>query len=150
MRHWVELHARWQKQSCVALLCTSIDGYISVVMDSNGHICLARICGTDAQMHMHTFVNASLHMHTRGHTHTHGIRDAQECQLCPLISHASAHTSAQMTVSYTQVLQRRYLDNVPSIVPLLEREYRHAAARLEATRTELRDLQHDKLKVGAG
>lgn len=50
--------------------------------------------------------------------------------------------------SSPQVLQRRYLDNVPSIVPLLEREYRHAAARLEATRAELGDLQHDKLKVG--
>lgn len=45
------------------------------------------------------------------------------------------------------MLQRRYLDNVPSIVPLLEREYRHAAARLEGTRSELAGLQHDKLKV---
>ncbi len=49
-----------------------------------------------------------------------------------------------------QLLQRRYLESVPSIVPLLEREYRHAAARLAATRAELDDLQHDKLKVRAG
>lgn len=48
-----------------------------------------------------------------------------------------------------QVLQRRYLENVPSIVPLLEREYRNAAARLETTKAELQDLQHDRLKVGA-
>lgn len=50
-------------------------------------------------------------------------------------------------VSPQQVLQRRYLENVPAIVPLLEREYRQSAARLEATRAEMDDLQHDKLKV---
>ena len=46
-----------------------------------------------------------------------------------------------------QLLQRRYLENVPSIVPLLEREYRTAAARLAATRDELNDLESDKLRV---
>jgi hypothetical protein len=60
----------------------------------------------------------------------------------PLRPHAAAATP--------QVLQRRYLDNVPSIVPLLEREYRNAAARLDATRAELNDLAHDRLKVGDG
>lgn len=32
-----------------------------------------------------------------------------------------------------QLLQKRYLENVPSIVPLLEREYRAAAARITST-----------------
>lgn len=45
-----------------------------------------------------------------------------------------------------QLLQRRYLENVPAIVPLLEREYRSASAKLEATQEELLDLQPDKLK----
>lgn len=45
-----------------------------------------------------------------------------------------------------QLLQRRYLENVPAIVPLLEREYRCAARRLEATQEELNDLHPDKLK----
>ncbi|KAL0045566.1 hypothetical protein WJX82_010232 [Trebouxia sp. C0006] len=45
-----------------------------------------------------------------------------------------------------QLLQRRYLENVPAIVPLLEKEYRNAAARLESTQEELNDLHPDKLK----
>ncbi|CAL5226962.1 g9847 [Coccomyxa viridis] len=45
-----------------------------------------------------------------------------------------------------QLLQRRYLENVPSIVPLLEKEYRNAAKRLEDTQEELNDLHPDKLK----
>lgn len=38
----------------------------------------------------------------------------------------------------------RYLENVPSIVPLLEKEYRNAARRLEDTQSELNDLHPDK------
>ena len=38
----------------------------------------------------------------------------------------------------------RYLENVPAIVPLLEKEYRNAAARLAATQEELNDLHPDK------
>ena len=38
----------------------------------------------------------------------------------------------------------RYLENVPSIVPLLEKEYRIAAKRLEDTQEELNDLHPDK------
>jgi hypothetical protein len=38
----------------------------------------------------------------------------------------------------------RYLENVPSIVPLLEKEYRNAAKRLEDTQSELNDLHPDK------
>lgn len=45
-----------------------------------------------------------------------------------------------------QLLQRRYLDNVPSIVPLLEKEARNAAARLDRTVAELQDLHPDRLK----
>ncbi len=41
-------------------------------------------------------------------------------------------------------MHRRYLENVPAIVPLLEKEYRNAAARLESTQEELNDLHPDK------
>lgn len=41
-------------------------------------------------------------------------------------------------------MYHRYLENVPAIVPLLEKEYRNAAARLEATQEELNDLHPDK------
>lgn len=46
------------------------------------------------------------------------------------------------------LLQRRYLENVPTIVPLLEKEYRNASRRLEETQEELNDMHPDKLKVG--
>ena len=42
------------------------------------------------------------------------------------------------------LMHRRYLENVPAIVPLLEKEYRNAAARLESTQEELNDLHPDK------
>jgi len=45
-----------------------------------------------------------------------------------------------------QLLQRRYLENVPAIVPLLEKEYRNASRRLEETQGELNDLHPEKLK----
>ena len=41
----------------------------------------------------------------------------------------------------------RYLENVPAIVPLLEKEYRNAAQRLTATQEELKDLAPDKLAL---
>jgi hypothetical protein len=41
-------------------------------------------------------------------------------------------------------LHGRYLENVPAIVPLLEKEYRNAAQRLTATQEELKDLAPDK------
>lgn len=44
------------------------------------------------------------------------------------------------------LLQRRYLENVPTIVPVLEREYRNASRRLEETQVELNDLESEKLK----
>lgn len=54
--------------------------------------------------------------------------------------------SLRSTLLY--VIQRRYLDNVPAIVPLLEREHRVADQRLTASKKELDQLQTDKLKVG--
>ncbi|PRW32964.1 Dynamin ARC5 [Chlorella sorokiniana] len=44
------------------------------------------------------------------------------------------------------LLQRRYLENVPTIVPVLEKEYRNASRRLEETQVELHDLHPEKLK----
>eukprot|EP00775_Hariotina_reticulata_P003076 gene3076-3355_t len=44
------------------------------------------------------------------------------------------------------LLQRRYLDSVPAIVPLLEREHRIAESRLHASKKELENLATDKLK----
>ena len=44
------------------------------------------------------------------------------------------------------LLQRRYLENVPTIVPVLEREFRSASQKLEQTQTELNDLEAEKLK----
>ena len=38
--------------------------------------------------------------------------------------------------------------NVPTIVPVLEKEDRNASRRLEETQVELHDLHPEKLKVG--
>ena len=38
----------------------------------------------------------------------------------------------------------RYLENVPTIVPLLEKEYRMALRRLEDTQDELSDLHPER------
>jgi len=45
-----------------------------------------------------------------------------------------------------QLLQRRYLENVPTIVPVLDKEYRNAQARYESTREEMTGLAPDRLK----
>ncbi|KAG2491621.1 hypothetical protein HYH03_009992 [Edaphochlamys debaryana] len=45
-----------------------------------------------------------------------------------------------------QLLQRRYLDMVPSIVPLLEAEQRSTGQRIEAVRRDLAGLNPDQLK----
>mmetsp|Transcript_3618 Transcript_3618/g.13104 ORF Transcript_3618/g.13104 Transcript_3618/m.13104 type:complete len:836 (-) Transcript_3618:783-3290(-) len=45
-----------------------------------------------------------------------------------------------------QLLQQKYFENVPSIVPLLEREHRGAAQKLDDTVCELSNLQEDRLK----
>ena len=45
-----------------------------------------------------------------------------------------------------RLLQQRYLENVPTIVPTLEREHRAASKKLKETDAELGDLHTDKLK----
>lgn len=45
-----------------------------------------------------------------------------------------------------QILQSRYLENVPSIVPLLEKEHRLATAKLRQISDELNDFDRDKLR----
>jgi len=50
----------------------------------------------------------------------------------PLLNHIGSLGSPRL--SRFSILQTcRYLENVPAIVPLLEREFRSAAAKLEAT-----------------
>ena len=46
--------------------------------------------------------------------------------------------------SLIRVNEHRYLENVPAIVPLLEKEYRNAAQRLSATQEEVTNLASDK------
>lgn len=45
-----------------------------------------------------------------------------------------------------RLLQQRYLENVPTIVPVLEREHRAASLKLKETVSELENLDTDKLK----
>ena len=45
-----------------------------------------------------------------------------------------------------RLLQQRYLENVPTIVPVLEREHRAASLKLRDTGAELDNLDTDKLK----
>ena len=45
-----------------------------------------------------------------------------------------------------RLLQQRYLENVPTIVPVLEREHRAASGKLNETVLELENLDTDKLK----
>eukprot|EP00877_Chromochloris_zofingiensis_P009448 jgi/Chrzof1/4757/Cz14g25040.t1 len=60
----------------------------------------------------------------------------------------AGHVGVQQLRSFLeQLLQRRYLDSVPAILPLLDHEYRAVSARLAAARDELQGLQHDKLKA---
>ncbi len=51
-----------------------------------------------------------------------------------------------IAVSEVDPTRGRYLENVPAIVPLLEKEYRNAAQRLTATQEELTDLAPERLK----
>lgn len=47
------------------------------------------------------------------------------------------------------LLQRRYLESVPTILPLLESEHRSTDQRLKKVRDELHDLNTSNLKVRA-
>ena len=63
------------------------------------------------------------------------------------------HSSERSRVGVSQLrhflerlLQQRYLENVPTIVPVLEREHRAASVKLRETDLELKNLDTDKLK----
>ena len=62
--------------------------------------------------------------------------------VCTRLQTRRVQTRVRTTLTLT--LTCRYLENVPSIVPLLEKEYRNAARRLEDTQEELTDLHPDK------
>ena len=49
-----------------------------------------------------------------------------------------------------ELLQKRYLENVPSIVPLLEKEGRSVQARLEALKQEIAGLDQTRLREKVG
>ena len=65
--------------------------------------------------------------------------------------HLSSHERGRIGVSQLRfflerLLQQRYLENVPTIVPVLEREHRIATSKLSETVQELADLNQDHLK----
>lgn len=74
------------------------------------------------------------------------------CSCCPLSlrwhrqlrAWSLRHAYPKPCASLASALRGRYLENVPAIVPLLEKEYRNAAQRLTATQEELKDLAPDK------
>ncbi|KAK1309825.1 Dynamin-like protein ARC5 [Acorus calamus] len=45
-----------------------------------------------------------------------------------------------------ELLQKRYMDNVPQIIPLLEKEYRSTSRKLQEINQEISDLDEVKLK----
>jgi len=53
---------------------------------------------------------------------------------------------SQLRFFLERLLQQRYLENVPTIVPVLEREHRIATSKLSETVEELNDLNQDHLK----
>ena len=53
---------------------------------------------------------------------------------------------SQLRFFLERLLQQRYLENVPTIVPVLEREHRIATSKLSETVQELNDLNQDQLK----
>ena len=55
-------------------------------------------------------------------------------------------SSKDLTLIAIVISSYRYFENVPSIVPLLEREHRGAAQKLDDTVAELSNLQEDRLK----
>jgi hypothetical protein len=74
-----------------------------------------------------------------------GICSAAACRLDKQeLSRLGVH---QLRRFLEALLQRRYLDSVPAIVPLLEREHRTAESRLLASKKELDNLATDKLRV---
>ena len=66
----------------------------------------------------------------------------------PLEKAERSHIGVSQLRSFLeQLLQRRYLESVPTIVPLLEKEYRNADVKLKAVKEELDDLNNSNLKA---
>ena len=61
-------------------------------------------------------------------------------------SEASHVGVSQLRRFLEKLLRKRYLENVPSIVPVLEREQRSASNKLQETERELESLDSDQLK----
>lgn len=61
-------------------------------------------------------------------------------------SEASHVGVSQLRRYLEKLLRKRYLENVPSIVPVLEREQRTASNKLQETERELESLDSDRLK----
>jgi len=62
-----------------------------------------------------------------------------------------SHVGVSQLRSFLEhLLQRRYLESVPAIVPVLEKEFRNADVRLKAVREELDDLNNSNLKAREG
>lgn len=53
---------------------------------------------------------------------------------------------SQLRMFLERLLQRRYLENVPTIVPVLEREHRSATSKLAETNAELQGLDGERLR----
>jgi len=53
---------------------------------------------------------------------------------------------SQLRLFLERLLQRRYLENVPTIVPVLEREHRSATSKLAETNAELMGLDGERLR----
>ena len=77
-------------------------------------------------------------------------RDASElerrCDRRMAPSERSRVGVSQLRHFLERLLQQRYLENVPTIVPVLEREHRAASKKLRETDAELGNLDTDKLK----
>lgn len=67
---------------------------------------------------------------------------------CRLDSHELSRLGVHQLRRFLEaLLQQKYLECIPAIVPLLDREHRTAEQRLAASRKELEQLATDKLKV---
>jgi hypothetical protein len=73
---------------------------------------------------------------------------AWRLSVCPLPAPSSPSHPPCLYCHVYCLYPCRYLENVPTIVPVLEKEYRNASRRLEETQVELNDLHPEKLKVG--
>ncbi|KAG0561482.1 hypothetical protein KC19_9G067700 [Ceratodon purpureus] len=81
------------------------------------------------------------------------LREAQDIALLEekldrqLTKEELAHVGvSRLRLFLEQLLQRQYMDSVPTIVPLLDREYRTASLKLHQTVQELGNLDAAKLK----